>query len=347
MDCTEEGMKSHQDHILQVVFAYMKMLQREGPQVAQWEELAVQMDNSFRFQETPNPFSFVSSAASKLRQFEPAHVLSGDKLLRKYDGDLIASLVDILAKPELAQVIMAHSSFEGELRETWYKTEYAIHPFTREQEELWKQDSFPLLHLPAPNEFLPSQFDLLPLQGIAKNEHHQSRPPKLLSHSPALQLWFKQDSKFKLPRVYLQCVVRSPVAYASAMDSIYAQLFVDVLKDSLNEYAYAADISGLSYAVSNTITGIQVSIEGFHHKLPALTLKVVQAMSKPDIPQDMFDRHQERLEHKFANFAQEQPHQLAIYATNYLLNVPRVHVEDKLNLIKHVTLDGMFGVVCL
>ena len=38
-----------------------------------------------------------------------------------------------------------------------------------------------------------------------------------------------------------------------------AHLFVELLKDSLNEYAYAAEIAGVHYKLENTMYGIFVS----------------------------------------------------------------------------------------
>lgn len=38
-----------------------------------------------------------------------------------------------------------------------------------------------------------------------------------------------------------------------------AYLYLELLKDSLNEYAYAAELAGLSYDLQNTIYGMYVS----------------------------------------------------------------------------------------
>ena len=46
------------------------------------------------------------------------------------------------------------------------------------------------------------------------------------------------------------------------MDPVHcnmAHLFVELLKDSLNEYAYAAEIAGVNYKLENTMYGIYVS----------------------------------------------------------------------------------------
>lgn len=39
-----------------------------------------------------------------------------------------------------------------------------------------------------------------------------------------------------------------------------AYLYLELLKDSLNEYAYAAELAGLNYDLQNTVYGMYVSI---------------------------------------------------------------------------------------
>ncbi len=41
------------------------------------------------------------------------------------------------------------------------------------------------------------------------------------------------------------------------------KLFCKLLEDSLSEYAYAADLAGLSYMVTNTIPGMYVCLYVF------------------------------------------------------------------------------------
>ena len=51
----------------------------------------------------------------------------------------------------------------------------------------------------------------------------------------------------------------SPLAYVDPIHCNMAHLFVELLKDSLNEYAYAAEIAGVNYKLENTMYGIYVS----------------------------------------------------------------------------------------
>ena len=55
------------------------------------------------------------------------------------------------------------------------------------------------------------------------------------------------------------CIYYSPLAYVDPCHCNMAHLFVELLKDSLNEYAYAAEIAGVHYKLENTMYGIFVS----------------------------------------------------------------------------------------
>lgn len=53
----------------------------------------------------------------------------------------------------------------------------------------------------------------------------------------------------------------SPFAYVDPLHCNMAYLYLELLKDSLNEYAYAAELAGLNYDLQNTVYGMYVSIQ--------------------------------------------------------------------------------------
>jgi len=58
----------------------------------------------------------------------------------------------------------------------------------------------------------------------------------------------------------------SPFAYVDPLHCNMAYLYLELLKDSLNEYAYAAELAGLNYDLQNTIYGMFVNIPAlFRH----------------------------------------------------------------------------------
>ena len=51
-------------------------------------------------------------------------------------------------------------------------------------------------------------------------------------------------------------------AYASPEAAVLTRLFVKLLNDYLNETAYDAELAGLSYGLSNTISGFRITFYG-------------------------------------------------------------------------------------
>lgn len=51
----------------------------------------------------------------------------------------------------------------------------------------------------------------------------------------------------------------SPLAYMDPISCNLSYMFVQLFRDSLNEYAYAADLAGLQWELSNSKYGITVS----------------------------------------------------------------------------------------
>lgn len=65
----------------------------------------------------------------------------------------------------------------------------------------------------------------------------------------------------------------SPFAYVDPLHCNMAYLYLELLKDSLNEYAYAAELAGLNYDLQNTVYGMYVSI---HSPSPSAASQTVR-----------------------------------------------------------------------
>jgi len=66
---------------------------------------------------------------------------------------------------------------------------------------------------------------------------------------------------FSILCVTVAIYLYSPFAYVDPLHCNMAYLYLELLKDSLNEYAYAAELAGLNYDLQNTVYGMYVSIQ--------------------------------------------------------------------------------------
>lgn len=116
------------------------------------------------------------------------------------------------------------------------------------------------LHYPGINEFVPTNFETHRLRVDQKQAK-----PNLIRETSTLRLWHKKDDTFWVPRTNMWILFRNPLADATPAHSVMTGLYADLLVDSLNVYAYDAEVAGLIYYVDEHTGGILVSILCIKH----------------------------------------------------------------------------------
>lgn len=64
------------------------------------------------------------------------------------------------------------------------------------------------------------------------------------------------------------------------------RLYTELVRDSLNEYAYDAELAGLRYNITSNKLGVSVSVSGYNDKLHVLLLDVLERMKGVQVKQD-------------------------------------------------------------
>jgi len=109
-------------------------------------------------------------------------------------------MANMMCEVERLNVFMQSKSFEDVCTDTeyWMKTKYTVSPFTDDLKNLIKKPNCKIskkkLDLPPKNEFIPKNFDLLP------KDEKLSAKPILLKQWDNVDLWFKKDDKFEMPK---------------------------------------------------------------------------------------------------------------------------------------------------
>jgi insulysin len=92
------------------------------------------------------------------------------------------------------------------------------------------------------------------------------------------------------------------------MNAVMTHLYVDLVEDSLNEYAYDADRAGLSYRLSESAQGLSIELNGFNDKMSVLLEKVLLGLRDLEIKQERFDVAMERVRKAYKNFDYMDPY---------------------------------------
>ena len=163
------------------------------------------------------------------------------------------------------------------------------------------------LKLPEPNLYIPTDFSLLPIENVEKTH------PVIIHDTPLIRVWFKQDTEFLKPKTYMGFDFSNPIVYSDPLNCNLTHLFVQLLKDSLTEFLYSAELAGLRLTISNTTNGISMLINGYSDKQSKFLETILEKMFNFEVDEKRFDIMCEQYMRGLKNFSAEQPYQLAIY----------------------------------
>ncbi|KAG0239287.1 Metalloenzyme, LuxS/M16 peptidase-like protein [Mortierella sp. GBAus27b] len=342
VDLTKEGLTHYEDVTL-IIFQYIQMLRREGIRQYIWDEIASLADTSFRFKEKSPAAGYVSRLASVMqRGYAPEWVLSGSHLIRGSDPNLIMNCIDALKVDQWKSHLVTQDESivpGGAFTEVgeWYGTEYHVEKVSEALlEALQNLEPNPDLHLPGPNAFIPENFETNKVPTPVPQT-----TPVLLKHTHLTRIWHKKDDIFWVPKVNMYFQLKSPLSYSSPLNNVKTQLYVNLLKDALNEYLYDADLAGLAYSLDTTVEGMVLYVEGYNDKAHVLLEKVIEKMKTLKVEPERFRLIHDQVDRMFRNFKLESPHQHAMYYMSYLTQEKLWTHEEKLAELKDLTAEDI------
>ena len=356
MELTEEGL-SNVDEIVSMVFAYMDLLRSKGPQEWIHTEAQTISDMQFRFLSQRNPMDYTCSVAGFMQQYPPELYLSGAYKTFDWDADLVTECLKSLV-PENLFLMVSSPAFDASEEEDeekkeeyetekWYGTKYkTIEP----NEGLWnewksiKHEAYPALQLPLVNDMVATNFDIL--EPSTEESSFAKDKPQCIHQDKNVQLWYKPDNVFDMPKVNIMYRFLSGEGIFSPHAIVAAQLFSELVTEQCNEFSYEATMAGLYCQVSPSSSAIELHVSGYNHKAHVLVERLLDTtmdlLAKCDESSaelsELFDRVTFKLEQSFQSFLVGQPYQHCIYGGDLVLE-QKTPLEDKMNVLKEITLS--------
>ena len=255
LNLTEEGIE-HINEMIKFMFQFFNFLRKEKCQKWIHDELSELKKIDFTYKDKEEAINFVSELAANMQIFNIEHALSGKYLITKFEPNIIEEILSYL-KPERVKVIAVSKTFQGTTNsiEKWYKTEYRTEKFNNHYLNYLKQCGTSRdFKLPYKNDHIPSDFSLI------SHDEEIDEIPMLIKKTPITRLWYKADDKYLLPKASVKLEIRSLLSNTEPKNYIMTKIFLDLLRESLTEYSYSADLAGLTFRMNQTEYGIEVII---------------------------------------------------------------------------------------
>lgn len=340
---TPEGLRRYPD-VVKTVFQYIGMMKENPPFKWIHDEIKTMSDVDFRFQQKSPASRFTSRVSSIMQKPLPREwLLSGVSKIRRFDAEGIVQAMKYLREDNFRLMIVSQEyPGDWDMKEPWYGTEYRIEKIpTDVQSEIRKaltagpSERPESLHLPQKNEFIPTRL------GVERREiETRMKAPRLIRNDDRVRLWWKKDDSFWVPKANIKISIRHPLIDATPANFVKAVLFCHLVKDSLIEYSYDAEISGLAYHVSADSTGLYIGVHGYNDKMAVLLEKVLKRVKELEIKSERFEIQKERLSRNYRNWDFQQPyHQIsdftrwlvyekAFIVPQYASELPHIQIED-------------------
>ncbi|KAI0672916.1 insulin-degrading enzyme [Trametes maxima] len=350
---TPQGFEQYQTLIL-AVFKYISLLRSSEFPAWYQRERSLISATRFRFAEKRRPDDYAVWVAEHMAWPVPRDlILSAPQLVQEWDESdpvnggepEMREILDTLTVERSRTVLMTQADEYERVRgkdlkwenEPWYGTPYHVE---RLSEEFVRKANEPNdlkeLYLPGPNEFIPTNLD------VEKREVDKpTKRPSLIRETPLSSLWHKKDDQFWVPKAQVIMDIHSPVPNSSARAFVMTRLFADLVTDSLTEFAYDADLAGLSYNFGGHAPGLYVTLSGYNDKLHILAKDVFERARNLKVDPERLEVMKDQAKREYENFFLGQPYRLSDYYARYLLTEREWTVSELLEEVPTVTPDEL------
>ena len=335
---TEKGA-ADPDRVLQLLFAYADMLREEGPQDWLYVEQARLADLSFRFREQASPMRYVSAVASGMQYYAPQDILRGPYMMTGYDEAILAELLQQF-RPDNALVTFSDQAVAGDQVSEYYQVPYSEQAFDVRRVANPEGDRrADTLHLPAPNEFIAEDVSLVELPTDIPEA------PQLALQSGRQKIWFMPDEQFRVPRGFTYINFRSPEVGQSAEQTARGALYTALLTDQVNEFAYPAQLAGMSFNFYRNTQGIGLRVGGYSDKQALLLKRLLGSIVEPNFSQRRFSDIRSDMIRSLKNAIAQRPSRQVVNDLNESLLYGRWGEKALISALQATDLSQLDGYI--
>ncbi|WP_281646513.1 insulinase family protein [Parendozoicomonas sp. Alg238-R29] len=299
---TEEGYK-HIEAIAGQVFSYIKLIQENGVTQKYFDELQRIQELRFRFLGEASPENTAVRLVTAMPDLPPDQLIQSRFLIHQFKPEKIKKTLSRLTHKNMRLRVISNTippvSDNDILSEPWTGTHYSLRKLTPEQKKLMVYASpDPELSLPPLNPFMPEDLTVL---------KEESAPlPELLSRDK-MEVWFKHDNQFNLPRseMYVQFIM-SQISEAPRQKMLFA-LFSNIMDSNHSDSFYQARLADLDYGLDSENQGFVLTVSGFNDRLPMFFLTLLERLKNFSFEDDAFEQEKAAIIESLSNADFQDP----------------------------------------
>jgi secreted Zn-dependent insulinase-like peptidase len=287
---TEQGQE-HIDEIVSLIFNYIELLKKSPLPTYFYEEKRSLAQLSFHYHETTTPLESASQLVINMQHYPEEDYIYGDYVMAGFNQKHIDQLLHFFS-PENMRLIHINQQHDKPTDKIsrWYNVPYHYVRFTQQRLNAWKKTNNKISSLALPNK----NIYLSANPNVLKVEEHTQIPCHLVKDN-GFNLWFKQDSTFRVPKGHIYVGIDSPFAVASIKNIAMTRLFVELFRDTVTEEFYDAELAGIHYHLYAHQGGVTLQLAGLSEKQPQLLALLLNKLQHLNLEQARFSLFKKQL----------------------------------------------------
>ncbi len=312
---TPEGY-ANQPKVVATVFRMIQNIRDAGIEQWRFDEQKNLSAMAFRFSEKGEPINVVSRLSNQMHRYPVEDIIRGGYAYDEFSARLIRRYLKALTPSNLLWVVTSpevETSSESRL----YSTPYEVERLRYEVASLAKAH-LDKLQLPERNNFIPNRLQVKQPPAMEA----VSELPELIRKSDGVEVWFKQDDNFNVPRATINIRAYSPAVGQSVKAAAMAHLYAALVNDRLNEFAYPAALAGLNFSVSANSRGMDIAVSGYNDRQGLLLNRMLSTLDKGRFEKGRFESIQKELVRNWRNQVSLTPYKQLFRKLPVLLYSP-------------------------
>jgi insulysin len=325
---TEKGEAEYQ-RVLEIVFAYIEMLQKKGVKEYTFKEAQAMAQIDFDWKSPQEGMGYAAGRAALMQNYKLSEVETLPYLFTKYEPEAYKAILKTL-NPENMLVSLMSQKVQTDKVEKYFGTEYALQEVGGESfDKLAHPPHINGISYPEKNDFIPYNLALIDDKPITVRDDDQAK------------VWFKFDDRFKQPKVYIRLLIETPRVYDTVDHLAQSKLYDMALQEGLNEITYPISLAGLSYNLGIEKRGMTLTVGGYSERITDLLQLVAKNLQQIRIDEDKFQNLKEAIVRSMENRKLGQSYSRAAYYNRQVWVVKQYTEDQLIDAMKAVTLNDI------
>lgn len=280
IELTKKGLEEYQK-IIGVTYSYIELMKKSGFQKHVFDELKTMANLDEVYSNKGEGAGRAENIANELNMY---NFKDAGRINYAYGEPKAESFDSLLSYFTLENmlVLLSAKGLETENEEYYYKAKYSYFENDSLYLSLLKNESTYAFELPKPNSFIPRKVK------IPNREINKESKPRLLINNKNTKIYFGKDHEFLRPKGVISYKVLFPKNKINAKHRAFLKIYIECVRESMNEVGFPARLAGLSYSLFDGYEGIYLTVIGYTESAIKLYTIMLNNMKNIEISNEKF-----------------------------------------------------------